>query len=45
MSEEFTKLQMAADNQIGELRKTITERGALRDLVNSTLSELRMEAL
>jgi len=43
-SEEFTKLQMAADKQIGELRKTITERGALRDLVNGTLSELRMEA-
>jgi len=44
-SEEFTKLQVAADKQIGELRKTITERGALRDLVNGTLSELRMEAL
>ena len=44
-SEEFTKLQVAADKEVSELRKTITERGALRDLVNGTLSELRMEAL
>ena len=44
-SEGFTKLQVAADKQIGELRKAITERGALRDLVNGTLSELKTGAL
>jgi hypothetical protein len=44
-SEEFMKLQVAADKEIGELRKTITERGALRDLVNGTFSEFEMEAL
>jgi len=44
-SEEFTKLQVAEDKQIDELRKNITERGALRDLVNGTLSEFEMEAL
>ena len=44
-SEGFTKLQVAAEKQIGELRKTITEWGALRDLVNGTLSDLKMEAL
>ena len=44
-SAEFMKRQVAADKQIGELRKTITERGALPDLVNGTLSELRTETL
>ena len=44
-SEEFTKLQVAADKEVSELRKTITERGALRDLVNGTLTEFKMEAL
>jgi len=44
-SEEFTKLQVAADNEIRELRKNITERGPLRDLANGTLLEFKMEAL
>ena len=39
------KLQVAADKQISELRKTITERGALRGLVNGTLTEFKVEAL
>ena len=43
--EEFAKLQMTSDKQIGELRKTITERGELRDLVNGALLEFKMEAL
>jgi len=44
-SEEFTKLQVAVDKEVSGLRKSITERGALRDLVNGTLLEFKMEAL
>jgi len=43
--EEFTKLQMRADKEVSELRRTIMERSALRDLVNGTFSEFKLEAV
>jgi len=44
-SEEFMKLQVAADEDVIELRKTITEQVALRDLVDGILSKIRLDAL